>query len=148
MHPFLSLTQSDESIYPILKFAQTKRMYCCASQDLFSDLYYCAILSNLLRNERCLATLTAGLTHQSRRWPSAGTARHCRFFCWKAAKPEKYRDSARVRIEAEVVDREVTRDALRKLSTAEFEQYEALLLKVTAPDQIVEATALPAEPEQ
>jgi hypothetical protein len=53
----------------------------------------------------------------------------------------------RTRLDATVSAVEVTRDALRKLSHEELLEYEAFLLKVTAPDQIVETTALPAATE-
>jgi hypothetical protein len=54
------------------------------------------------------------------------------------------------RVDTTVTSVEVTRDALRKLSHEELVEYERLLSKVTAPDQIVETTALPAatEPEK
>jgi hypothetical protein len=56
----------------------------------------------------------------------------------------------RSRVDATVTAVEVTRDQLGKLSTEELEEYEGLLLKASAPDQIVETTALPAatEPEE
>jgi hypothetical protein len=56
----------------------------------------------------------------------------------------------RSRVDATVTAVEVTRDQLRKLSIEELQEYERLLLKASAPDQIVEMTALPAatEPEQ
>ena len=54
------------------------------------------------------------------------------------------------RVDTTVTSVEVTRDALRKLSHEELVEYERLLSKVTAPDQIVETTALPVstEPEK
>jgi hypothetical protein len=56
----------------------------------------------------------------------------------------------RSRVDATVTSVEVTRDALRKLGHEELVEYERLLSKVTAPDQIVETTALPTatEPEK
>jgi hypothetical protein len=53
----------------------------------------------------------------------------------------------RTRVDATVSAVEITRDQLRKLSVQELEEYERRLLKASAPDQIVEATALPAETE-
>ena len=54
------------------------------------------------------------------------------------------------RVDTTVTAVEVTRDALRKLSHDELVEYERLLSKVSAPDQIVETTALPVatEPEK
>jgi hypothetical protein len=54
------------------------------------------------------------------------------------------------RVDTTVTSVEITRDALRKLSHEELLEYERLLSKVTAPDQIVETTALSAatEPEK
>ena len=67
--------------------------------------------------------------------------------------PEKYKQKARVEVEAEVEAREVTRDGLRRLTHEELVQYEALLIKAFGekesgpadmpPERVIDVKALP-----